>query len=181
MGIKPTELTYNNHCPLCFGANETPQTIILATAGIEKSPNFPGVTPVPPNGTCYMTVPGVTCEWFGSNSLFDWAAVGWYPVFSQVLVRVLGGADAFTQSVPELCERYFVNAHQNPAIFAYNYGYAVIMSQTEIAATVAAVVPYFEEGARFEVYPGPGGIIDIRYANRKHRQNIIIQLDSAEL
>lgn len=181
MGIPPDIYACTNHCPRCFPLNESPDRVVLATGGIEKSPNFPGLIPPPPNGQCWLFPTPLQCEWYGHDSLFDWAVCGWYAFYSQVIIRVVGGADAFVHTPSTICERYFTNAHQNPAIFGYNFGNAVVIAVSEIVNVIETHIAYFEDGAFFEVHPGTGRTVTIRYANRIHRQNILIKFDIDEI
>lgn len=181
MGVKPLPTTFGLDCLRCYAAGETPDTVKAFFSGIEKSPSYPHISPPPPNGSFTLKQTSNPCQWLYEKS------GGWRSTYSLSAGNSLLTIDrffaywAFSGNPSVECEKYFTNVFQNPSTNAYNYGYAYVTTSAAIAEAVAKIVPYFEDGTRFEVYPGPDGIIDIRYANEKHRQNITIQLDTAEL
>lgn len=177
MGIKPYIDLLNNLCARCYPANETPTMLKLFVSGVEKSPNFPMILQPPPNGYADLWQSSPDCEWTGSGgNIFD-ATINWLIAESRVRVKVSGAVFGFAQTVVDVCETWFENAQQNPAVFAYNFGHAFITTPSQIQSWIELAMPVVGPDPRFELFPMADRQIVIRFANKHENTNMKLRLD----
>lgn len=181
MGIMPVEDTYNNHCPACFPANESPEIMKLFLGGIEKSPHFPIVPYSPPNGYCDLFQSGTACEWIGWNDKIVLAY--WHQVAgkSALGVQVGGSWFAFAKSDQPACERYFENGFTDPFNFAYTGGWALVTTPMVMQTMIELATPIVGPDPRMELFPMEDGLIVVKFCNIVDGTNVKIKLDTALL
>ncbi len=181
MGIQPIDDIYNNFCPRCFAANKSPQLLKLCVSGVEKSPNFPLLLEPAPNGYADITQGGPACEWTGQGLKMFSASINWLVAESRVRVETRLGVFGFTQTVVDVCERWFENAFQNPAVFAYNFGFAYVATPFEMATWIETALPVTGPDPRMELMPMEGRQIVIRFASTQNGTNIKLRFDVDDL
>ncbi|MBA7678647.1 hypothetical protein ES703_86925 [subsurface metagenome] len=177
MGIMPDPGTYNNHCPACFPANESPELLKLFVSGVEKSPHFPGVLDMPPNGYFDLTQTVIPCEWQG-----DAGGVGiayWQNRVAETCAaaQTPTGIFGFAKCTVGNCHRWFENGFDNPNVWAFNFGYAFIATPAEVQAMIETVLPMTGPDPRMEVFPMEDNQIVVRYASTRDGTNISLRFD----
>lgn len=181
MGIMPDPGTFNNECPLCFPAGQTPTSIKLFASGITyNEDNFPGLPPAP-NGYVDLEQSPGPCQWSGANFLVWRATLTYTGVDSRVSIEVDDGIFAFNHSPGDLCVKYFENQQQNPAIFAYTGGWVMITTPAAMETMIALVTPLTGPDPRMELFPMEDGLIVLKFCSIQDGTNIKIKLDTALL
>lgn len=177
----PDPGTFGNFCQRCFPLNETPDLLKLSISGVEKSPNFPLITESPTNGYADLTQSAPVCEWTGSGLTIWRASINWRVDSSQLLVEARRDLFTFTQNVEDICERYFVNAFQDPLTFAYNFGYAYLSTPAEMQAMIELALPITGPDPRMELFPKSDRQVVVRYASTLNGTNLKLCIDIDDL
>lgn len=181
MGIKPKPETFGDDCLICYNAGETPYEFNLFLSDLSTGSRWLDTHPPAPNGRhIILQNDHLPCVWHEGPTTP--CAIGWFPSFPPspqlaLLVSIDAGKLVFQDFQDVQCGRYFTNEIVNPVGTFYYGGFAMIATSAELLSAVQAQVTIPEDGTKFEVSVGPGGIVDVRIANEKHRINLIIQLD----
>lgn len=185
MGVKPKPTIFGDDCLTCYPPGETPYELICFLSGVSTGSLWLNTMPPAPNGRhLILQSPTIPCAWHDAPTTTP--AIGYFPDFPPspqiaLLVQIDGGKNVFLAWQVTQCARWFENTIVNPIGNFYYGGFAIILTPAEILAAVQLVMAVDPDTVKFEVTPGPDGIVDIRVADTKHRQNLIIQFDSAEL
>ncbi|GAH51772.1 unnamed protein product, partial [marine sediment metagenome] len=161
----PDPGTFNDHCPLCYPAHESPELLKLFVGGIEKSPHFPGVIESPPNGYADLLQTGMPCVWTGRGDLIWHASYATAIPFTQLLVKYAIAADAFVSSPAGSCHRYFTNGQDDPVKWAFNFGWAFLATPAEMQSWIEMVTPVVGPDPRMELFPMEGDDIVLKFCN----------------
>ena len=176
MGAKPKETVPGDNCALCYPPGETPSEVHCFCGGISTGSLWHPGLPSPPNGYYILNQnPILPCRYdlLTNDFLFD---LRWAVGAAELTIEAVGITFVLIGTSVNDCEKYFANDQVEPPPKTYHGGFAYISTMGDIIDKVNNIVPVYEDGARFEVTPGAGEILNIRYANRKHRQNIIVQV-----
>lgn len=182
MGIPDKPTPPGDNCLLCFDADETPSKVIISISDMKTGDLWTDFHDPAPNGSwVFDQDPLIPCRWHNRGPS-QWMMALQY----QSGLSTLGGYNIFPGrgffgSESADCIKHFTNINTSPSGQYYYDGYMFVSTPELLVAAVSAIVPFFSDGAFFEVFPGPGKIVDIRYANKPHRQNVTVQFDASEL
>jgi len=177
MGIEPTEPPLGDHCPMCFPAGESPDTILVFISGVTyNNIAFPGL-PAAPNEYVYCHKTAIACEYKGMGDKAWRVFVLWHVAFSQITVEVPGPVFAFVEAPAAQCVKHFTNARQNPAIFAYTGGFAFVTTPDRMLEYIELAVSVVGPDPRMELEAMENDQVVLRFASRHDSTNIKFRID----
>lgn len=179
MGIPLPDSAFNNECPLCFPANQTPIVVYAAITGVLIGSTWTSDLGEAPNGV--WTLESTTgCIW--SKTIGDWTAT--YSVISGRTLFAITAAvapDKFFDNPGSECVTQFVNDITSSSAPFYNgiatVGWKRPLIKTSIVNVADQVGIISQAGTFAEFFPFDADENVYRFANIKERLNVQILFD----
>jgi len=179
MGIRLPSGSVNDACPLCFDANETPETIYVSITGVSYGSTWDGSLGKVPNAVFQLTNT-TGCTW--NNTILGWLfEYSVQPGSSSFSVTKPLSPSKFLTVIGSPCEVHFANSLLNP-LSAFYGGLASISwtapDTSNSINNVANSMNIASAPATFaEFFPVESDVNVYRFAAKKDATNVKIKFD----